>query len=211
MVQRIFGRKGTAECSWTCETHDYICWQNWNSWSICVHAEWALSVRAHWAKPYPTPLKSCSGLCFLLWESNSKWSRRDPYAQVQESVSDSRLGRFQGNLRSSHCEDTLSPPTFIFKKKNSLLFPSWELGCSRGFGKLISDSCLTSLCTDLVPTKEPPESHFLFIFQSVSPASPSPHNYQARKLQALRRAWVYGSVFRGLSYICYPGHKRPRF
>lgn len=66
-------RKGTKKRSWICEPHDYICcWQNWNSLSICVLAPWALSVHAHWAKPYLTPSKSCSGFCFLVyWETTS--------------------------------------------------------------------------------------------------------------------------------------------
>lgn len=56
----------------------------------------------------------------------------------------------------------LSSSNLHLCKKKSLFFPIWELGWLWGFRKSIfSNSCPTSSCTDLVPIKEPLESHFL--------------------------------------------------
>lgn len=125
---------------------------------------------------------------------NYKPSGRDTYTHLQESVSGSHLQSFQGNRLSNHCEDLihlfllLSFPIFNLKKKKKF-FPIWELGCLWGFGKLIFfDSCPISSCTDLVPIKEAPESHFLLHISKCFSCKPSLQNYQARKLWALRRA-----------------------
>lgn len=160
------------------------------------------------SKPYLTPSKSCSGFCFLLWGEPTTAERhicmgefRAPSCTAFRAASPAATSKSGFTLPSSRLQSSTLKNTyfdFFF-----LLFSIWELGCLSGFGKLIFfDSCPISSCTDLVPKKEPPESHFLLhISKCFSCKSFPTKSPKARKLWALRRAWFCGSLSPSLSYI----------
>lgn len=197
-----FGRERTKAWPWACETQGSLCCEwSWNSLGVCAHAAvFASTLSAAFllsfgGKPWPLPLPR-----------NYKRSSRDTHAICRRKfwLGSAKLSGW--SPRNQGIDNHLShlpPPNSNFKRKKKKKhdFPDLRTRLFGGFGKLIFDSCPISSCTDVVPIKKPQNHISFFIFQSVSLASPSLQNYQARKLWILKRSWFYGSILPSLSWF----------
>lgn len=202
MVQWTFGRKGTREQSWTC---DHII----TSAVGRTQAAWAHACLRHECYLCAhTDQNLTSLLQILLWFllfallRNYKWSNRyiHAFAGIHFRPPSGKLSEQSPQQPPWRLSSPFLPPSSNLhlskKKKKSLFCPIWELGCLWGFRKIIfSGSCPISSCTDLVPIKEPPESHFLLHISKCFSCKSFPSKLPSQKALGLKEGLVLWLCF----------------
>lgn len=146
-------------------------------------------------KPWPLPLLR-----------NYKRSSRDTHAICRRKfwLGSAKLsGWSPRNQGIDNHLSRLPPPNSNLKRKKKKKkkhhdFPDLRTRLFGGFGKLIFDSCPISSCTDVVPIKETPESHFLlhiskcFSYKSFPTKLPSQKALDFKEVLIL---WFYFTQF----------------